>query len=316
MLSYLLLALGLTALILGGDWLVKASVGLAERWGIPPLIIGLTIVAFGTSAPELVISLDAALDDAGGIAVGNVVGSNIANVLLVLGVPALISRIQYQKSDIGDSIVLMTAVSVVFAWQLMNPPLTKTDGLVLIGFLVVFLGMQFYKAKAHADEAEDDYHDEIGDVPTRMPVILGFLVAGLVALPSGAHLAVTSAVDIAQQLNVSDELIGVTIIAIGTSLPELATGIMAARQNNASVGVGNVIGSNIFNLAAIMGITTLVVDIEGKAMAHIVAFDIWVMLAATALLVLIPLLKLTIGRRIGTLLLVLYVAYLTTTFLV
>lgn len=308
MLSYILLAIGLTALLFGGEWLVKSSVALAERWGIPPLIIGLTIVAFGTSAPELVISIDAALTGAAGIAVGNVVGSNIANVLLVLGVPALIARIQYQKNDIGDSIILMVAVSVVFAWQLLNPPLTYWDGLVLLGFLTVFLGMQFYKARNHADDGDDDYHDEVGDVPTTMPVILGLLAAGLIALPAGAHLAVTSAVDIAKQLNVSDEVIGLTIIAIGTSLPELATGIMAARHNNASVGVGNVIGSNVFNLAAIMGITALVTDIP--AVPHIIAFDIWIMLAATALLVLIPLLRLTIGRRMGTLLLTLYVAYL------
>ncbi|MEM9677394.1 MAG: calcium/sodium antiporter [Pseudomonadota bacterium] len=310
MLVYLLLILGLVALILGGDWLVKAAVGLAERWGIPPLIIGLTIVAFGTSAPELVISIKAALNDSSGIAVGNVVGSNIANVLLVLGVPALIARIHYEKNDIADSIILMVIISVVFVWQLMNPPLTYLDGLVLLAFLAAFLSLQFYKARKHQDSGED-YKDEVGNVPSSMPIILGFLVAGLVALPLGANLTVNSAVEIAKQLNVSDEVIGLTIIAIGTSLPELATGIMAARHNNASVGVGNVIGSNVFNIAAIMGITALVTDID--AVPHILALDAWVMLAATAILVIIPVFHLTIGRRLGALLLALYIAYLTTT---
>jgi len=310
MLVYVLLVVGLVSLLLGGDWLVKASVAMAERLGIPPLIIGLTIVAFGTSAPELVISIKAALDGSAGIAVGNVVGSNIANVLLVLGVPALIARIHYEKNDMAASILLMVAVSLVFVWQLSAPPLTYFDGFILLGFLAVFLGMQFHGAMQREDESED-YRDEVGDVPSSWPFIFGFLAAGLVALPVGAHFTVTSAVEIARQLSVSDEVIGLTIIAIGTSLPELATGIMAARHNNASVGVGNVIGSNVFNIAAIMGVTAVVTDIP--AVPHILAFDAWVMLATTAFLVIIPLLHLTIGRRIGGLLLALYLAYLTIT---
>ena len=311
MLVYFLFAAGLILLLLGGDWLVKGAVGLAEKLGISPLIIGLTIVALGTSAPEMVISLQAALSGSGALAVGNVVGSNIANVLLVLGVPAIISRISAVDDAVRGTVFFLTGVTLIFMLQLYNGPLSRFDGLILLLFLGVFLFQQFMNAK-RSQGPSDDYHDEIGSVPTSNWIIGGLILAGLITLPIGATLTVDAAVEIARKWNVSEDVIGLTIVAIGTSLPELATGIMAARQNKTSVAIGNVIGSNLFNIAAIMGVTATVagsVPVSG----HIIGFDMWIMLAATLFLIAMPFMRLSIGRTAGSLLALAYVAYLIVT---
>jgi len=314
MLIYLLFCLGLVLLLVGGDWLVKGAVGLAERLSISPLIIGLTVVALGTSAPELVVSLQAALAGSGSLAVGNVVGSNIANVLLVLGVPALFATIRGDNPAIHGSLFFLAGLTVIFMAQLTWSPLSRADGVLLLLCLAAFLVQQFFNAK-RTKQPQDDYHDEIGKIPSNPGRISILLVLGLVALPVGATLTVDAAVEIAKQWAVPESVIGLTIVAIGTSLPELATGIMAARHNNASVALGNVVGSNLFNITAIMGTTALVSGgiAPGR---HIVQFDMWIMLAATLVLIALPTLKLSIGRRAGVLLTGLYVAYLITTMVV
>jgi cation:H+ antiporter len=312
MLVYLLFILGLVLLVVGGDWLVKGSVGLAEKLSIPPLIIGLTIVAFGTSAPELVISLRAALSGNGGIAVGNVVGSNIANVLLVLGVPALFASIACVEKGIKTSLFFLIGLTVAFMLQMAYGPINRIDGLLLLTCLAAFLTQQILAARRHKkSEAGADYKEEVGNIPQSGLIISGFMAAGLIALPLGATFTVDSAVDIATRWNISKEVIGLTIVAIGTSLPELATGIMAARQKNASVAVGNIIGSNLFNIAAIMGVTATVTNVPVGD--HIINFDMWVMLAVTLLLIALPVFKVTLGRAAGCVLTVAYVAYLFTT---
>ncbi len=317
MLVYVIFTAGLIGLMLGGDWLVKGSVGLAEKLNIPPLIIGLTIVAFGTSAPELVISLKAALSGSGGLAVGNVVGSNIANVLLVLGVPALIATINCEQSGAMRTLTFLVGVTLAFMLQLAFGPVERIDGFLLLVCLAAFLFIQFRTAKAHrktGEEAvEDDYHDEIGTVPTSNLLIAGLMIAGLIALPIGASVAVDAAVEIAERWAVPHEIIGLTIVAIGTSLPELATGIMAARQGNASVALGNVIGSNFFNIAAIMGITALVAPVPVGD--HIIHFDMWVMLATTLLLVALTAFHIGISKGLGLVLTLAYAAYLLLTVL-
>ncbi len=310
MLTYLLFSLGLLMLVFGGDWLVKGAVAIAERSGIPPLVIGLTIVAFGTSAPELVISLKAALTNQGGIAVGNVVGSNIANVLLVLGVPALFSTITGSEKGMKTTLSFLIAVTIMFMVMMYYGPINRSDGLMLLVALGLFLSLQFNAARRHQHEV-DDYHDELGEIPTSMGVILSYLIGGLVLLPIGASIAVDSAADIARAWNVSEEVIGLTIVAIGTSLPELVTGIMAARHNNTSVAVGNIIGSNLFNIAAIMGVTATVVDVPVGT--HILSFDMWVMLFTTILLIALPIFHLELRRMAGLVLTGSYVAYLVIT---
>ncbi len=312
MLVYLLFVIGLVLLVVGGDWLVKGAVGLAEKLSIPPLIIGLTIVAFGTSAPELVISLRAALSGNGGIAVGNVVGSNIANVLLVLGVPALFATIACAEKGLKPSLFFMIGLTIVFMLQMAYGPINRIDGLLLLVCLAAFLTQQFLAARRHTkDSSDDDYKDEVGDIPSSNLIIGLYMLAGLAALPSGAALTVDAAVDIAMRWNISEEVIGLTIVAIGTSLPELATGIMAARQNNASVAVGNVIGSNLFNIAAIMGVTATVTNVPVGQ--HIINFDMWVMLTATLLLIALPVFKVTLKRGDGIVLTGAYLAYLVVT---
>ena len=312
MLVYALFALGLIGLLFGGDFLVKGAVGLAQRIGISPLIVGLTIVAFGTSAPELLISLDAALGGSGGLAVGNVVGSNVANVLLVLGVPALIAPVDCGQRGAGRTIFFLIGVSVLFVFLMWDGTISRLDAGLLFTLLIVFLVQQGLQARSEAsDDLAAELEDEVGDVPQEWWRIAAFTLGGLVLLPVGARLTVDSAVEIAQAIGVTEEVIGLTIVAIGTSLPELATGIMAARQNESSVAIGNVIGSNFFNIAAIMGITGLVVPLPVGG--HMLQFDVWVMLAVTALLAVVAFSHYCIGRWTGLALALLYVAYLLAT---
>ena len=297
-LTTLLFALGLVGLVVGGDFLVKGAVGLARRIGISPLVIGLTIVAFGTSAPELVISLDAAFAGSAGLAVGNVVGSNIANVLLVLGVPALILPIVCDQDGVHSMIYFLLGVTALFIWQLSDGIISRGDGFVLLLALAVFLGAQFRRARQERNgNVEAELESEVGAVPQEAWRIGAFLLGGIVLLPLGARLTVDAAIDFAEAFNVSQEVIGVTIVAIGTSLPELATGIMAARSGENSVGVGNVVGSNIFNIAAIAGITAAIVPLP--VMGHLMTFDAWVMLAVTVLLTVLALTHYCVGRWSG-----------------
>ncbi len=314
MLIYLLFCLGLVLLLVGGDWLVKGAVGLAERLNISPLIIGLTVVALGTSAPELVVSLQAALEGSGWLAVGNVVGSNIANVLLVLGIPALFAPIRGANPAVHGSLFFLFGLTVIFMLQLSWSPISRLDGLLLLACLAAFLVQQFFNAK-RSKQPQDDYHDEIGAVPSAPYRIAALIALGLIALPLGATFTVDAAVEIAQRWSVPEAVIGLTIVAIGTSLPELATGIMAARHNNASVALGNVVGSNLFNITAIMG-TTALVSGGFSADRHIVQFDMWVMLAATLILIALPAFKLSVGRNGGILLTGLYLAYLVSTVII
>ena len=281
-------------LLIGGDILVRGAVGLAEKLSIPPLIIGLTIVSFGTSAPELFISINAALDGAPGLAVGNVIGSNIANILLVLGIPALIYPCICKEEGIGRNLLVLIGITIVFMGMLAKGSLQFYDGAILVGLLALYLYTQFvnaakirnkYKISAVADDNIADYHDEIENVPTSSLVIGLLLLIGIIMLPIGAEMTVSSASNIARFWNVSDEVIGLTVVAIGTSLPELATTIMAVIRANASVALGNVVGSNIFNIAAIMGITALISPLPVGG--NIVHFDMWIMLITTVLIALL-----------------------------
>ena len=312
MLVYALFALGLIGLLFGGDFLVKGAVGLAQRVGISPLIVGLTIVAFGTSAPELLISLDAALKGSGGLAVGNVVGSNIANVLLVLGVPALISQVECGQKGVGRTIFFLVAVTLLFVFQMSDGTLSRLDAGILLALLVVYLVQQGLQARSEANgDLAAELEEEVGEVPREGWRVAAYLIGGLVLLPVGARLTVDSAIEIAEALGVTQEVIGLTVVALGTSLPELATGIMAARQNESSVAIGNVVGSNFFNIAAIMGITGLIVPLPVEG--HMMAFDVWVMLATTGLLAAVAFSSACIGRWSGLILALLYAAYLAAT---
>jgi cation:H+ antiporter len=314
--EFALVGLGLVILLLAGDSLVRGAVNAALRLGVPALIVGLTIVAFGTSAPELLVSIRAIMDDAPGIALGNVVGSNIANILLVLGIPAIISGIHTGASDTKKSYVTMIAASVFFIGLSYFGPLTWAHGLALLAFLAAVLADQFREALAHrrngrAAAAAVEVEEEVEGADPSMPwwKIILFTVLGLVGLPLGADLLVENSVSIAREFGVSETVIGLTLVAVGTSLPELATTVMAAIRREADVALGNVIGSNLFNLLAIMGVASLfgTIDIDRQFLT----FDFWVMLAASLLLA--PFVfsgKLDLTKRWGILFVALYAAYL------
>ena len=306
---WVLSGLGLVILLLAGDALVKGAVNLSLRLGVPALIVSLTIVAFGTSAPELLISVKAVMDNAPGIALGNVVGSNTANILMVLGIPALLATMHTSEFNTRKTFNFMIAASVLFIGLAYRGVFDWIAGLVLLGGLGYVLFDALRDARNHrADEKEEEEEPEGAD--PNMPVwqIAVFLVLGLVGLPLGASILVENATIIAQFYGVSDTVIGLTLVAIGTSLPELATTVMAALRRQADVALGNVIGSNIFNLLAIIGIASLVGPIAVDP--EFLQFDLWVMLAASLLLVPFVYLRQNITRLWGIVLSGLYGLYI------
>ncbi len=307
--NILMAGLGLVILLLAGDALVRGAVNLALRMGIPALLVSLTIVAFGTSAPELLISIAAIKDDAAGLALGNVVGSNTANILLVLGIPALIAGLSSEGCDTRKTYVMMMVASVVFIALAYFGPFTWWHGIILLLGLAIMLGDTFREARAHRNGSPDEEED-LEEADTEMPgwKLAMFLILGLIGLPLGADILVDSAIAIAEEIGVSDTVIGLTLVAIGTSLPELATTVMAALRRQSDVALGNVIGSNMFNLLAIIGISSFVGEIP--VAPNFFAFDFWVMLGASALLAPFVFLHWHLGRAWGVVLTGLYIAYL------
>lgn len=314
MIVWLMAGLGLLILLLAGDALVKGAVNLSLRVGVPALIVSLTIVAFGTSAPELLISVNAVLVDAPGLALGNVVGSNIANILLVLGVPAIISRLHVSQCESRRTYLFMLAISVGFVALAFRGRFDALSGVLLLAVLAFILADAFRTARNHRREAarialDAPETEDIEGADPDMPwwQIVAFLVLGLVGLPLGADLLVDNASIIARLYGVSDAVIGLTLVALGTSLPELATTVMAALRRQADVAMGNVIGSNMFNLLAIIGISSLVGEIPVER--EFLTFDLWVMLAASLMLAPFVMMCRDIGRRWGVVLTSLYVVY-------
>ena len=306
---------GLALLVLAGDALVKGAVNLSLRLGIPALIVGLTVVAFGTSAPELLVSVQAALNGVPALALGNVVGSNTANVLLVLGIPALIAAVPVGRNLTHDYAVMMGATALFIALAFTGV-FGVWQGLVLVAGLGLMLWNSYARAQAHRAEAADgdDDDDDLEGVEegiSNLRIAL-YLVAGIVGLPIGAHFLVDGATNIARVLGVSEAVIGLTLVAVGTSLPELATTVAAAIRREAGVAMGNVIGSNIFNLLGIIGIAALVAPLPVPD--SMLTTDLWVMAGASALLGLFIWRGWAIGRAAGLGLLALYVAYVVSLF--
>ena len=298
-------AAGLAILLLAGDLLVRGAVGASPRLRIPAFVVSLTVVALGTSAPELLLSIQAVFGGAPGLALGNVVGSNTANVLLVLGVPALISRLRTKGIDCRKSYVTMLGVSAVFFLLCVIGPLNWVHGVILLVILVV--SDQVRHAARHRCVAGLQ-PVAAPETQMRLRTIALFLVLGIACLPLGAGLLVDAAVEMAGIFGVSDSAIGLTIVAIGTSLPELATTTMAAVRRNADVALGNVIGSNIFNLLLIAGGAALFGTIPVPR--EFLAFDLWCMLGASVLPVpFVFFRRWELTRRFGVLFTSLYVVY-------
>ncbi|MGB5866210.1 MAG: calcium/sodium antiporter [Sulfitobacter sp.] len=309
--AWLLSGLGLLILLLAGDALVKGAVNLSLRIGIPALIVSLTIVAFGTSAPELLISIKAVLDGVPGLALGNVVGSNTANILLVLGIPALLATMHTSECDTRKSYIHMIAATLLFIGLAYRGVFDWIAALILLVALAAMLLDAARDAMAHrgSDAAAVDEEELEGLDPDMPGWRIGlFLALGLIGLPLGASLLVDNATVIAKEFGVSDTVIGLTLVAIGTSLPELATTVIAALRRQADVVLGAVIGSNMFNLLAIIGVASLVGPITVDP--EFLRFDLWVMLGASLLLIPFVYLKQNITRIWGIILTVLYAGYI------
>jgi cation:H+ antiporter len=308
--NFLLVASGLALLFLGGEGLVRGSVAIAERLGISKLLIGLVIVGFGTSTPELLVSVKAALAGTPEIALGNVIGSNIANVLLIVGTAAVITPILgWERTAVREALVAALVSLAAFA-LVQGEVITKLEGITM---LVVLCGYLFlsYSLEKRDPQAKTFQHEaeEFEDISLPRPWLAPVLIlGGIVALVFGADMLIEGAVNIARNFGVSDAVIGLSLVAIGTSLPELATGIVAAIRRHSDVVLGNVIGSNIFNILAILGVTVVIQPIEVSARFR--EIDTPVMLGAALLLLALLFLTKSIGRLWGLLMLALYTAYM------
>jgi len=312
--DFALVGLGLLILLLAGDVLVRGAVNLSLRLGVPALIVSLTIVAFGTSAPELLIAIAAIQDEAPGIALGNVVGSNTANILLVLGVPALLVGLDTGEFNTRKTYLFMIAATLLFIVICAFGPIGALQGLILLAALAFVLFDQFREAMTHRKTASDEDEEEPEGADPEMPWrrIWIYLGLGLIGLPLGADLLVDSSVDIAREFGISETVIGLTLVAIGTSLPELATTVMAAFRRQADVALGNVIGSNMFNLLAIMGVASFFGPLH--IAPELMMRDIWVMVAASLALIPFVLMGRDLTRGFGVGFLVIYAIYIVTLF--
>ncbi len=305
LLDFLLLAGGIALLFVGAEALVRGASALALRLGISPLVVGLTVVAFGTSAPELVVSVQAALNGAGGIAVGNVVGSNIANIALILGIAALIRPLRVEAQLVRFDMPLMVAVTGLLAAMLWNRTLIRPEAVLLLaGFAayVVFTLRQARRSRTLLLTLDAALPEPTSSRLQDAAYVLG----GLGALVLGSNGLVHGAVAIAEAVGIPDAVIGLTLVAVGTSLPELATSAIAAHRGEGDLAIGNVVGSNLFNALGILGVAALVRPLSAPGLTPL---DLGV-LVVTALLIL-PLARsgFVLSRREGTFLLVLYGAY-------
>lgn len=301
---------GLVYLLVAGDFLVRGSLALARRADISPLAVGLTVVAFGTSAPELVVSVQATLVGHPAISLGNVVGSNTANVMMVLGLPALLRPILEKNVSSRAELVLMLLVSLAFALLCSTGPLLPSHGLILLLGLGLYVMRAWRRGRENGQgESEAAELERPLGLPQRRRMIVAFLVFGLIGLPVGAELAVHGAVGLAGRFGVSEAVIGLTIIALGTSLPELATTLVAAMQRQAEIGIGNVVGSNLFNILAIMGVTAVVAPEPLTVPPSFPGFELPVMVGAAALLTWLVGVRGRIGRKTGAALLTGYLVY-------
>ena len=305
--TWLLFATGLALLVLGANVLVDRASLIGARMGISSLIIGLTIVAFGTSAPELAVSLQSALNGQSAVAVGNVVGSNIFNVLFILGLAALITPLLVDRQLIRQEIPLMVGVSLLVLGLALDGRLSRWDGIALVVLLLGYIGLQIRGAAGEPPAQNAETKKAPGQHLGLL--ILGVLI-GLGLLVLGADLLVDSAIDIARQMGISEVVIGLTIIAAGTSLPEVATSVVAALRGQRDIAVGNVVGSNIFNLLAVAGISALVAD--GLTVApSMVNFDLPVMTIVAIACIPVLFSEGRIDRWEGAVFLFYYVAYTT-----
>lgn len=298
MLNILLLLLGIALLTVGGEALIRGSLAAARRMGVSPLLTGLVIVGFGTSAPELVVSVNAAIEGQPDIAIGNVVGSNIGNILLVLGICALITPMAVRPLVLRRDAVTVVAASALFLVLVGGSALGRADAAILLGALVAYLVWAYWSERFNAAPSGQLHQAAAEEVATAPQSVLWTVVAvvfGLILLVGGSQVLLIGAIGIAEYFAVPEAVIGLTLVAVGTSLPELSISVIAAFRRHADVAIGNILGSNIFNLLGILGVSALLQPLPVHA--RILQFDQWVMLGTSLLL----LLFLFTGRRLSRL---------------
>lgn len=300
-LQFGLLVLGFVMLAKGADWFVEGAAGIAMRFGIPQLVIGLTIVAMGTSAPEAAVSIAAAVKGNADITIGNIVGSNILNILVILGLAASIVPIAVARSTVRIEIPFMIAVTALLFYQGRDGSISLADGGVLmVAFATYMMYLYTMAMKSNVDSDLEEPGLPLGRC------LLG-AVGGLALIIAGSNVTVGAATSIATYAGLSERFIGLTIVALGTSLPELFTSVAAARRGNADIAIGNIVGSNIFNILFVVGLSALIIDIP---FASAFNFDTYVALGAAVLLLLCVLRTQKLQRWAGALMLVCYAAYL------
>jgi len=310
LLALFFILVGFVLLIGGAEYLVRGAVAIANKLKIPSIIVGLTIVAFGTSTPEFVVSIKAALNGVGGISIGNIVGSNIANILLILGVAGVISSVTCEKKTFLRDWGFMMFTTLLFVVFALSGKFVFWHGLIMLAVLIGFIVFNYFNSK----DTPDDSETQSSLANKNWFVVVVITVIGLLAILYGSELLVKGAVNLAKIFGVSEAIIGLTIVAIGTSMPELATTVVASIRKQNGVALGNVVGSNIWNIVFIMGATSTIVDVE--VVRQIMVYDIWVMLFATVVLLPIMMTQSKLNRIEGWLFLLLYTGYITSQVLI
>jgi cation:H+ antiporter len=311
-LTVVLFVAGLALLIVGAELLVRGASRLSLRLGIAPLVVGLTVVAFGTSAPELAVTIEGALDNETDLALGNVVGSNIFNILFILGLSAMIAPLVVDRQLIRQEVPIVIGLSALVAWMALDQNLSFGNGAVLVGLLAGYSVLLYFQGRnSPPEEVTDALLDTSPGLTSRLPVQLVLIVVGLAMLVLGAQWLVDSATVFATRLGVSELVIGLTIVSAGTSLPEVATSIIAALRGEREIAVGNVLGSCVFNLAAVLGIGAMVSGTGLLVPASMLAFDLPVMIAVAVACVPVLFTGHLIARWEGALFFGYYVAYTT-----
>jgi cation:H+ antiporter len=312
--TFIALVLGLVALVGGAELLVKGAATIATRFGIAPIVVGLTVVAFGTSAPEFAVSIGASLSGNTDMSLGNVVGSNTANVLLILGMSATVSGLIVTQQIVRVDIPIMVLVSAVVFVLALNDSIGRIEGAVMFAALLVYTGWLIRNARKESKQVIEEYsesveelEDDIVDRP--MWVLVGLIVVGFALLVVGSNLLVSSATDVAEWFGVSDLVIGLTVVAIGTSLPELATSVLAAIRGQRDIAVGNVLGSNLFNLLGVLGLAGMLSPKGIPVSQEALTLDLPVMMVSALVLIPICWNGFMIKRWEGFLLMAFYFAY-------
>ncbi|MEQ8965734.1 MAG: calcium/sodium antiporter [Azospirillaceae bacterium] len=308
---WIMLVGGFALLLAGGELLVRGAVATASRLGVSPLVIGLTLVGFGTSTPELVTSLEAAFAGSPGIALGNVIGSNIANILLILGLAAVLAPIACKPAAFRRDGAVLVAASVIAAGIVAAGAVGRFAGAALIALLVVYTVATLIAERRRPDAAGEVYAEEAAAVAEpKLGLVAGIVVAlvGIAVTILGARLLVSGATELALAAGISETVIGLTVVAVGTSLPELATSVIAAIKRQGDVAFGNVVGSNIYNILGILGVTAVVHPLDVPA--RLAGTDVWVMLGATGLLVAVTVTGWRITRAEGAGLMAIYAGYI------